>query len=55
MVLLVSAAAATLAAGLIAASNAPFDHAFAAQHGADATVTVNTREASAAALAATAG
>jgi putative ABC transport system permease protein len=36
LVLLASAAASTLAAGLIADSNAPFDHAFAAQHGADA-------------------
>jgi putative ABC transport system permease protein len=53
LVLLASAAASTLAAGLIADSNAPFDHAFAAQHGADATLTVNARKASAAVLAAT--
>ena len=54
LVLLVSAAAGALAAGLIVASDAPFDHAFAAQHGADVAVTVNARRASAAELAATA-
>ena len=54
LVLLASAAASTLAAGLLVASNAPFDHAFAAQHGADAALTVNARQASAAKLAATA-
>ena len=35
-----SAAASTLALGLLADSSAPFDHAFAAQHGADVTATV---------------
>jgi putative ABC transport system permease protein len=40
LVVLASAAASTLAAGLIVDSNAPFDHAFAAQHGADAAVNV---------------
>ena len=40
LVLLASAAASTLAAGLLVASNAPFDHAFAAQHGADAALAV---------------
>jgi putative ABC transport system permease protein len=40
LVLLASAAASTLAAGLIADSNAPFDHAFAAQHGADAALSM---------------
>ena len=54
LVLLASATAATLAAGLITASNAPFDYAFAAQHGADATVTVSARRASTGELAATA-
>ena len=54
LVLLASAAASTLAAGLLAASNAPFDHAFTAQHGADAALTVNTAKAPAADLAATA-
>jgi len=54
LVLLASAAASTLAAGLLAASNAPFDRAFAAQHGADAALTVNAAKASAGELAATA-
>jgi putative ABC transport system permease protein len=36
----VSTAAATLALGLVIDSSAPFDHAFAAQHGADVTATV---------------
>ena len=54
LVLLASAAAGALAAGLIVASDAPFDHAFAAQRGADAAVTVNARQTSAAELAATA-
>jgi len=36
----VSTAASTLALGLVADSSAPFDHAFAAQHGADATTTI---------------
>ena len=54
LVLLVSAAASTLAAGLLVDSNAPFDHAFAAQHGADAMLTVNARKAPAAELAAAA-
>ena len=50
LVALVSTAASTLALGLLVASNAPFDHAFAAQHGADVTATAR---ASAAQLAAT--
>jgi len=54
LVLLASAAASQLAAGLLAASNAPFDHAFAAQHGADAALTVNAAKASAGEAAATA-
>jgi len=54
LVLLASAAASTLAAGLLAASNAPFDHAFAAQHGADAVLTVDAAKASARELAETA-
>jgi putative ABC transport system permease protein len=54
LVLLASAAASTLAAGLLAASNAPFDHAFAAQHGADAALAVNVAKAPAGELAATA-
>ena len=39
LVVLVSTAASTLALGLLVDSNAPFDHAFAAQHGAEVTAT----------------
>jgi putative ABC transport system permease protein len=53
MVLLVSTASATLGFALLAASNAPFQHAFAAQRGADVTLTANAADASAAQLAAT--
>ena len=53
LVLLVSTAAATLALGLLVDSNAPFDHAFAAQRGAHVTAAVNAARASAARLAAT--
>jgi putative ABC transport system permease protein len=53
LVLLVSAASATLGLALLAAANGPFDHAFAAQHGADAAVSVNPARASDAQLAAT--
>jgi putative ABC transport system permease protein len=51
LVLLVSTAASTLALGLLVDSNAPFDHAFAAQRGSEVTATA---QASAAQLAATA-
>ncbi len=51
LVLLVSTAASTLAVGLLVDSNAPFDHAFAAQHGSEVTATA---QASTAQLAATA-
>src|SRR3984957_18462674 len=51
LVLLISPAASTLALGLLVDSTAPFDHAFAAQHGSQVTATV---QASAARLAATA-
>jgi putative ABC transport system permease protein len=50
LVVLASTAASTLALGLLVDSNAPFDHAFAAQRGAHVTAAVN---ASAAQLAAT--
>jgi putative ABC transport system permease protein len=50
LVVLVATAASTLALGLLVDSNAPFDHAFAAQHGSE--VTAATR-ASPAQLAAT--
>jgi putative ABC transport system permease protein len=51
LVLLVSTAASTLALGLLVDSNAPFDHAFTAQHGSEVTATA---QASAAQLAGTA-
>ena len=51
LVVLVSTAASTLGLGLLVDSNAPFDHAFAVQHGADVTATVTG--ATAAELAAT--
>ncbi|MGD0065821.1 MAG: hypothetical protein ABSB76_20530, partial [Streptosporangiaceae bacterium] len=54
MVLLVSTASATLGFALLAASNAPFNHAFGTQRGADVTVTVNAARTTAAQLAATA-
>jgi putative ABC transport system permease protein len=54
MVLLVSTASATLGFALLAASNAPFNHAFGTQRGADVTVTVNAARTTAAKLAATA-
>ena len=53
LVLLVSTASATLGFALLAAGNAPFQHAFAAQRGADVAVTVNPARATAAQLAAT--
>jgi putative ABC transport system permease protein len=40
-VLLISTASATLGFALLAASNAPFQHGFSAQHGAHVAVTVN--------------
>src|ERR1700683_1186894 len=45
LVLLVSTAASTLALGLLVDSNAPFDHAFAAQHGSEVTATVQASTA----------
>ncbi len=50
LVVLAATAASTLALGLLVDSNAPFDHAFAAQHGSEVTVAA---KASAAQLAAT--
>jgi putative ABC transport system permease protein len=52
-VLLVSTASATLGLALLAASDGPFTHAFAAQHGADVTVSANGARATAAELTAT--
>jgi putative ABC transport system permease protein len=47
LVLLASTAASVLALGLIVDSRAPFDHAFAAQRGADVTAAVSSRVPSA--------
>jgi putative ABC transport system permease protein len=52
-VLLTATASATLGLALLAASDAPFQHAFAAQRGADVTLTVTAGKASAAQLHAT--
>jgi putative ABC transport system permease protein len=52
IVVLVATAASTLALGMLADAHSPFDHAFAAQHGADVTVTVDTSVASKADIAA---
>jgi putative ABC transport system permease protein len=52
LVVLVSTAASTLALGMLADAHSPFDHAFAAQHGADLAFTVDTSVASAAQIAA---
>jgi putative ABC transport system permease protein len=51
LVLLVSTAASTLALGLLIDSNAPFDHAFAAQHGSQVTATTRATTAHLAATA----
>lgn len=53
LVVLASATASTLGAGLLVAADAPFNHAFTAQRGADAAVTVNARRVSAPELSAT--
>ncbi|HVT70212.1 MAG TPA: FtsX-like permease family protein, partial [Trebonia sp.] len=53
-VLLISTASATLGFALLAATNGPFDRAFAAQRGADVTLTVNTSKATGPRLAGTA-
>ena len=53
LVLLVSTASATLGLALLADSNRPFQHAFAAQHGADVAITVGFARATNAQLAAT--
>jgi len=52
-VLLIATASATLGLALLSASNSPFTKAFAAQRGADATVTADPGRAAAARLAAT--
>jgi len=53
LVLLISTGASVLALAIVVDSNAPFDHAFAAQHGADVVATVDPAKATAAQLAAT--
>ncbi len=53
LVLLISTGASVLALAIVVDSNAPFDHAFTAQHGADVVATVNPARATAAQLAAT--
>ncbi|MGD0067354.1 MAG: FtsX-like permease family protein [Streptosporangiaceae bacterium] len=53
LVVLASTAASALALGMIADTNAPFDHAFVKDHGAQVAVTADTSTASAAQLAAT--
>ena len=53
-VLLISTASATLGFALLSATSGPFDRAFAAQHGADVTLTVNAARATGAQLAGTA-
>lgn len=53
VVLLVSTAASVLALALLAASSSPFDHAFAAQRGADVVATIDSSHATSAELAAT--
>jgi putative ABC transport system permease protein len=52
LVVLISTAASTLALGLLVDSSAPFDHAFAAQRGAQLTAVVNPARATSAQLAA---
>ncbi|MGH3208084.1 MAG: FtsX-like permease family protein [Trebonia sp.] len=52
LVVLVSTAASTLALGMLADAHSPFDHAFAAQQGADLAFTVDTSVASAAQITA---
>lgn len=53
LVVLSSTAASALALGMIVETNAPFDHAFAADHGAEVAITVDTHRASPVRLAAT--
>ena len=46
LVVLVATAASVLALGMLADAHSPFDHAFAAQNGADVALTVDTSVAS---------
>ena len=54
LTVLVAVAASILAAGLLVASNAPFDHAFGQQHGAELTAQFDGSKVSPSQLAATA-
>ena len=53
LVLLISSGASVLALAIVVDSNAPFDHAFTAQRGADVVATVDSAKATTAQLAAT--
>ncbi|MBV9446550.1 MAG: ABC transporter permease [Streptosporangiaceae bacterium] len=53
LVVLAATAASTLALGMLSDAHSPFDHAFAAQHGADVAADVDTSAATPAQLAAT--
>ena len=53
LVVLAATAASVLALGMIVETNAPFDHAFAKDHGAQVTMTAGTSQASPAQLTAT--
>jgi putative ABC transport system permease protein len=53
LVVLVSTAATVLALALVVVSNAPFEHAFAAQHGADVAATIDVSKVTDAELAGT--
>jgi putative ABC transport system permease protein len=53
LVVLVSTASSVLALAIVVDSNAPFDHAFAAQHGADVVASMDSARVSNAQLAAT--
>jgi putative ABC transport system permease protein len=53
LVLMVSTGASILALALVADSNAPFDHAFASDHGADVTATLDAARVTASQLSAT--
>jgi putative ABC transport system permease protein len=53
LVLMVSTAASILALALVADSNAPFDHAFASEHGADVTAMFDAAKVTAGQLSAT--
>jgi putative ABC transport system permease protein len=52
LVVLAATAASTVALGMLADANSPFDHAFASQNGADVAITVDTSVASAAQITA---